>query len=134
MNTPDTSVVVAAFARWHERHTDARSALENVTALIGHVAVESFSVLTRMPPPQRVPANLVLRFLRHHFPDPKLALSSDGYDTLLSVATEHAIAGGAIYDALVAMTAKESGATLLTFDERAASVYQVTGVEYRLIQ
>lgn len=133
MNTPDTSVVVAAFARWHEHHHRARQALESVTALSGHVAVETFSVLTRMPPPRRAPAGLVVRFLDHHFRQPRVVLSSAGYDALLRLASERGIAGGAIYDALVAATAREAGATLLTLDRRAASIYRIAGADYRLL-
>lgn len=133
MNTADTSVVVAAFARWHERHEEARNALGDTTALIGHVAVETFSVLTRMPPPRRAPAAVVVRFLEHHFPQARLVLSSAGYEALLRLASQRGIVGGAVYDALIAVTAKEAGATLLTFDERAASTYDVTGVEHRLL-
>lgn len=134
MITPDTSVVVAAFASWHERHDEAREVIRDAGGLIGHVAVETFSVLTRMPPAQRAPAALVFQFLGHHFPEPKLALSRAGYDDLLGLALERGISGGAIYDALVAFTARQAKATLLTLDERAALTYQVVGTDFRLIR
>lgn len=46
----DTSVVVAAFASWHEGHASAVSALARRPRLPTHVTVEAFSVLTRLPP------------------------------------------------------------------------------------
>lgn len=64
---------------------------------------------------------------------PPLVLSADGYDDLLDLAAEEDIVGGAVYDGLVAATAREAGATLLTRDRRAAVTYQLLGVDYRLI-
>lgn len=46
----NTRVVVAAFASWHEGHASAVSALARRPRLSAHVAVEAFSVLTRLPP------------------------------------------------------------------------------------
>lgn len=133
MNTPDTSVVVAAFARWHERHAKARAVIGEGNALIGHVAIEAYSVLTRMPTPQRASPASVFEFLNHHFPGPKLALSKSGYDDLLRLAMERGIIGGGIYDALVALTAREARATLLTLDERASTTYQAVGAGFRFV-
>lgn len=133
MTTPDTSVVVAAFARWHEHHHRARSAVHEARALVGQVAVEAFSVLTRLPPPHRAPPDLVVAFLDHHFPDPPIALDGDGYRRLLAEAVERRLAGGRIYDALVAAAAREAGATLVTLDARAASTYAALSCPSRLL-
>jgi hypothetical protein len=46
---------------------------------------------------------------------------------------EHAVAGGAAYDALVAATASAGGAELITFDRRAAAVYESYGVQARFL-
>ena len=46
----DSSVVIAAFASWHEHHAIARKAMTARPRLIAHAAVESYSVLTRLPP------------------------------------------------------------------------------------
>ena len=43
------------------------------------------------------------------------------------------MAGGAIYDALIAWTAKRAGATLLTRDRRAVRVYEAVGVRFDLV-
>jgi predicted nucleic acid-binding protein len=52
---------------------------------------------------------------------------------LLDVAAAERIAGGALYDAVVAATAREAGATLITLDRRAVPTYQLLGVGYRLV-
>jgi hypothetical protein len=71
MMVADTSLVVAAFASWHEKHEAARRALDEGLNLIEHCALETFSVLTRLPPPHRAPGtscvtslprDLLLRF------------------------------------------------------------------------
>ncbi len=51
----DTSVLVAAFARWHESHMAAATAVRRCDALIDHAVIETFSVLTRLPAPRRAP-------------------------------------------------------------------------------
>ncbi|MER3411087.1 MAG: VapC toxin family PIN domain ribonuclease, partial [Thermoleophilia bacterium] len=88
MTTPDTSVVVAAFARWHEQHEAARAAVREAEALVAPVAVESFSVLTRLPPPHRASPEIVVAFLDHHFPRPFLLLDAEGFRRLLDTAME----------------------------------------------
>ena len=67
MKAADTSLVVAAFASWHERHDAARHALDQGLRLIAHCAVETYSVLTRLPPPHRAPGALVRDFIRARF-------------------------------------------------------------------
>ncbi|MER3410158.1 MAG: VapC toxin family PIN domain ribonuclease [Thermoleophilia bacterium] len=133
MTTPDTSVVVAAFARWHEQHEAARAAVREAEALVAPVAVESFSVLTRLPPPHRASPEIVVAFLDHHFPRPFLLLDAEGFRRLLDTAMERRILGGRIYDALVAVTAAAAGATLVSLDERAASTYAALACPYRLL-
>jgi len=105
VNVVDTSVVVVAFASWHEQHALADSVVAAGSRLVAHCAIEAFSVLTRLPPPHRAPAHLVSDYLAARFRDPYVALDSDGYRVLLSRLVELGISGGAAYDALVAATA-----------------------------
>lgn len=135
MIAADTSVVVAAALPWHQSHAVARSALEgSKSSLLGQVAIETYSVLTRLPPPRRVPAQAALDYLRRGFESPPLVLSASGYRDLIELAADEGIVGGAVYDALVAATAQEAGAALLTLDRRAATTYQLLGVAYRLVE
>ena len=66
----DTSVVVAAFASWHQGHTSATAALARRPRVPAHVLLETYSVLTRLPPPHRAPAGLVAAFLAERFTAP----------------------------------------------------------------
>lgn len=133
MITVDTSVLVAAFARWHEQHEAARAAVERADVLIAHVAVETYSVLTRLPAPRRAQSGLVVGFLSHHFPAEPIALHAAEYPRLLEEVARAEIDGGATYDALVAATARARSATLLSLDRRAARTYGVIGVNHRLV-
>jgi predicted nucleic acid-binding protein len=124
----DTSAVVAAFASWHESHEPARRALDAGVRLIEHCALETYSVLTRLPAPHRSAANVVREFLSASFPQPLLRLSARDYRDFLLALPDHGIAGGAAYDALVAATAAKSGVDLVTCDRRALPIYDRYGV------
>jgi predicted nucleic acid-binding protein len=125
----DTSVAVAAFASWHERHEAARKAVERDARLIAHCALETYSVLTRLPPPHRAPGDTVRDWLAQRFPRPLLVLSAAEHRRFVATLPEHGILGGAAYDALVAETARARGAAMATLDRRANAVYERYGVE-----
>jgi len=129
----DTSVVVAGFASWHEGHASAAATLARGPRVPAHVLVETYSVLTRLPPPHRAPPRLVAAFLAERFPKPPLALPAAEHTRLLVRAADAGIAGGSIHDALVAATARHARARLLTRDRRAVPTYERIGVEYELI-
>jgi len=129
----DTSVAVALVVAGHEHHQDARRAIgDRSCGLSGHAAFETFSVLTRMPPPNRRTAQAVARLLAHNFPGSRF-LSSEGAARLHSRLAELGIAGGAVYDALVAAAAAEHGIMLATRDGRAADTYRALDVDFELI-
>jgi predicted nucleic acid-binding protein len=131
----DSSVAIAAALPWHEHHVTALAALPSATSPpIAGVALETYSALTRLPPPQRLPSTLALAYLQERFDFPPLALTPAGYESLLALAAAERIDGGAIYDAVIAATAKESAATLLTLDRRATPTYEIVGVTYRVIR
>ena len=128
MKAADTSLVVAAFASWHEQHDAARRALDGGLRLIDHCALETYSVLTRLPPPHRAAGPVVRDFLAARFPDPLLRLTGQGYRDFLLRLADLGITGGAAYDALVAATAAKNAAELVTCDRRAVPVYDRYGV------
>ena len=105
MRAADSSFVVAAFASWHEYHETARAVLDEGVSLIEHCALETYSVLTRLPPPHRSPGSVVRDFIRTRFPSPFLRLSSRTYRSFILGLPGHGVTGGACYDALVAATA-----------------------------
>jgi predicted nucleic acid-binding protein len=126
-------VVVAAFASWHEKHDTARRALDGALRLIEHCALETYSVLTRLPPPHRAPGDVVRDFLAARFPRPFLRLNAAAYRKFLLGLVDHRISGGASYDALVAATSASHGAELVTCDRRAAPVYERYGIRIHLL-
>lgn len=133
MNTADSSVLVAGFATWHERHQAARAAVQACDLLVGHAATETFSVLTRLPPPRRAHPELVAAFLARHFPNPPVVLDGSGYQRLLAAGVEHRILGGTIYDALIGLTAASHSARLMTLDTRATPAYRAVGADHQLL-
>jgi predicted nucleic acid-binding protein len=125
----DSSVVIAAFASWHEHHAIARKAMAARPRLIAHAAVESYSVLTRLPPPHRASPGIVHAFITGRFTEPFLTLSETGYQELLATVAAGQILGGPAYDALIAFTAAEHNATLMSLDQRAAATYETVGAQ-----
>ncbi len=89
----DTSVVVAAFASWHEGHASAAT-LARRPRVPAHVLLETYSVLTRLPPPHRAPARLVAEFLAERFSAQPLVLPGVEHARLIERAAEAGIVGG----------------------------------------
>lgn len=133
MKAADTSVVVAAFASWHERHDAARREVDSGIRLIEHCALETYSVLTRLPPPHRAAAAVVRAFLEARFPRPYLRLSARAFRDFVLALPDRAVTGGAAYDALVAAVAAAHRAELVTCDRRAVPVYERYTVRTRML-
>jgi hypothetical protein len=128
----DTSVAVAAFAPWHESHRIALEAVRD-TRLPAHCGIETYSTLTRLPAPLRAPPAVVAEYLGRRFEGrwifPGVA-SMIGLPTTLAAL---GIAGGAGYDALVAITVMDNDAVLRTLDIRAERVYRLLGADYEFL-
>jgi predicted nucleic acid-binding protein len=129
----DTSVVVAAFATWHEGHAVAVGALARGTRAPAPVLIETYSVLTRLPPPHRAPAGLVSSFLADRFPGVPLMLPARAHLRLIERAAAAGLTGGIVYDALIAATVLHARARLLTRDRRAVPTYEKLGIDYQLL-
>ena len=122
---PDTSCIVAAVCAWHPYHEPAASEIERrlntgePMLLAAPALIESYAVLTRLPPPHRVSPVDALALLEAGFMDTgrTVALEADAYRTLLRAAPELGVAGGRTYDAVIAACAAAGPAeTLLTFN------------------
>ncbi len=133
MKAADTSLVIAAFASWHEHHEAARRALDGGLRLVEHCGLETYSVLTRLPAPHRVSGLVVREFLGSRFPQPFLRLGGRAYRDFILGLPDNDVTGGAAYDALVAATAAASGATLVTCDLRALPLYERYGVRFQML-
>jgi predicted nucleic acid-binding protein len=131
---PDSSVVIAAIAPWHEAHHPSRTALsEDETRLLAHVAFETTSALSRMPQGQRIAPTVVLEALERRFTHPWLAMDAESSREALRRAVTAGIRGGALYDALIAATATANNAQVLSADQRALPTYRAMGANVRLI-
>ena len=133
MKAADTSLVIAAFASWHESHEAARRALDGGLRLIEHCALETCSVLTRLPPPHRTSGEVVREFLTARFPEPWLRMNEQTYKDFILGLPDRGVTGGAAYDALVAATAAGCDAELVTCDRRALPVYERYGLRAKLL-
>ena len=134
MIVPDSSVLIAALASYHAAHEQAVDAVGDTPELIVHVAFETSSVLSRMPEGQRMEATVVLDALEREFPKPWLSLDRDAQRSCLRRAVDAGLRGGALYDALIAATALEHGATLLSADGRAREAYEAIGVKVSYVE
>ena len=120
----DTSVAVALVVGDHEHHDVTLEAVANRRlGLAGHAAFETFSVLTRLPPPARRTPSAVARMLASDFPATRF-LSAGAATGLLDRFVSNRVAGGSVYDALVGAAAAEHGLTLITRDRRALETYR----------
>lgn len=129
----DTSVAVALLVADHDHHESVVAAVgADRLGLAGHAAFETFSVLTRLPPPLRRTPQVVADLLASNFPVTR-HLSSGGAANLLSTLPGLGIGGGAVYDALVGAAALEHGLALATRDRRALGTYRSLGVEVHLV-
>jgi predicted nucleic acid-binding protein len=129
----DTSVAVALSVADHVHHEVVFDALRGRRlGLAGHAAFETYSVLTRMPPPARLTPAAAFRVLRANFPHTRF-LGQQSATELLASLPEYGIAGGSIYDALVGAAAKEHGIPLGTRDRRAAQTYRALDLDVEFV-
>lgn len=129
----DTSAAVPMMIVDHEHHEAMFTALAGrVLGLSGHAGFECFSVLTRLPGAQRLSPHAAQRLLEANFPATRY-LSDAAAKQLLASLAQQRIAGGAVYDALVAATAVEHDLLLCSRDQRAAETYERRGARLELL-
>ncbi len=86
-----------------------------------------------MPGGFRLPPASAWQLLTEMFPTEPLSLSGAGYRRIVDLVSQLGVPGGAIYDCLIAESARESGAMLVSLDKRAASSYRSVGVDFTLL-
>jgi predicted nucleic acid-binding protein len=125
----DTSVAVPLLVRSHRNHAAVVRWWDGQqVALSGHALAETYSVLTRLPGDARLAPADAARLLTDRFAPP-LLLSGARARKLPDTLSRLGIAGGAVYDALVALAAREHEVALATRDGRAKGTYDAVGVE-----
>lgn len=134
----DTSVVVPALLTWHEHHERAlpvliaaRSSPDGVILPLPAL-IESFAVMTRLPPPARLSPEAAWTLLEAAFSRRTTIAALDGAAAweMLSALPRLGISGGATFDAHVVACAKRAGAErVATFNEKDFRRLDLEGIE-----
>ncbi len=124
----DTSVAIPLLMTSHRNHVGVAAwAGSRTLGLCGHAVAETYSVLTRLPGDARVDAADAVALIDGNF-FASLQLGARASRSAHRELARRGIAGGATYDGLVALAAREHGAVLATRDARARSTYEALGV------
>jgi toxin FitB len=132
-NAADSSIAIAALMADHPAHAAAAEALAACHTTIAHVAVETYSVLTRLPAPHRVDAVTAATVVKERMPVTYVTLDASAFSKAPSRLAAGGISGGATYDGLIALAALEHDLELLTSDKRAERTYRALAVRYQLL-
>lgn len=100
--------------------------------MTGHSLAETYSVLTRLPGDARLEAADAAMLLSAGFAD-VLLVDPVTLRDIANILAAHAVTGGAVYDAMVALAVRGTDATLLTRDRRAAATYAALGVTHDFV-
>lgn len=129
----DTSVAIPLVQAAHVAHNLVNDIVgRRQIGLVAHSALETYSVLTRLPGDSRLlPADAAI-LIEARF-DRIVPLSARLQTNLVEQLAANDIAGGAVYDALIATTAASDGSTLLTRDARATATYTALGTSVEIV-
>jgi predicted nucleic acid-binding protein len=125
--------MIAAICAWHEHHAQAANEIQlrldrrEKMVVAAPALVETYAVLTRLPPPHRLSPENTLALLEGNFIKSAsvVALDVKSYEALLRHAPKDLVSGGQTYDAVIAMCARKAKASaLLTFNASHFSVFE----------
>lgn len=123
----DTSVLVAALVRSHPRHAAALPWLARARSgelglvVAAHCLAELDATLTTLPVRPRISPHTAVRLREENLPEATevVALTTDDYGAVLGRVAALDLAGGVVYDALIARAAEVAGVDrLVTLNER----------------
>ena len=123
--SPDANCMIAIVCSWHVHHEAAtgevgrRLRRGEDLVVAAPALVEAYSVLTRLPAPHRLsPADAWALLETNFVTDTRvIALDASAYRELLVHAAADGVAGGRVYDAVIATCVlKSARTTLLTFN------------------
>jgi len=134
---PDSSVLIAGFVPSHRFHEVALPALAEVAArggLVAHTIAETYSVLSAPGGIYRAEPRSVVEYLDQFLAgDSPIAALPAAHREAIDLLAANGRPGGAVYDALIALAARDAGVTLVSLDSRAASTYELCGVDVKLL-
>lgn len=137
MIVPDTSVLVAGYVVDHRFYDVARAAVSEVRAdgcLTAHTLAEAYSVLSAPGGVYRAEPELVLEYLKELLGDsPPIQPRAASYIEALEGLARRGRGGAPVFDALIALAARDADATLISFDRRAKPTYELCGAEFRFL-
>lgn len=129
----DTSVAVPLLSALHRQHEAVAAwASGKRLALSGHALAETYSALTRLPGGSRVAPTDAADLIDANFEQVLSPLPRTTTE-IHRLCAELKIAGGPVYDALVAFAARDNDTALATRDARARGVYNLVGVTTILV-
>lgn len=112
----DTSVWVASMIATQASHQAAKELVRKVrrgeldAVVSAHTLAEVYSVLTRLPPKQRLSAQQTWQFIQQNILDVAavVALTAQEYKTLIEYLADQNLVGGITYDAVIATVATKA--------------------------
>ncbi|BAU09948.1 PilT protein domain protein [Leptolyngbya sp. NIES-3755] len=123
----DTNVIVASLAKDHQMYALCKAWLDRVRMdqtiegfISTHSLAESYSILTRLPPPYRVsPATADYLLTENLTQFTRVSLTAEDYQAVIKKVVQLNISGSGIYDALIAEAALKANVnSLLTFNAK----------------
>jgi predicted nucleic acid-binding protein len=137
MIVPDTSVLVAGFIVEHPFHDAAKSAVAEVRdegCLAAHTTAETYAVLSSPGGRFRVDPKAVVDYVDEFLEGSVPIQPQPGtYREVLEVLSDAGRGGASVFDALIALTARDAGATLISLDRRARPTYELCEAEVRFL-
>ena len=137
MIVPDTSVLVSGFTAYHPFFAVSEPALIEVReegGMAAHTMAEAYSVLSAPGGVYRAEPALVLEYLKELLGgSTPIQPRAASYVEALEDLVRHGRGGAPVYDALIALTARDAGATLISLDRRAKPIYELCGVEFQFL-
>jgi predicted nucleic acid-binding protein len=131
----DTSVAIPLLVETHRQHSTTTAWSESTASglcLSGHALAETYSVLTRLPGDIRVTAEDAASLIRTRF-ESALTLDAHAAASVVELLATAGVTGGAVYDGLVALAARNHELPLATRDARAAATYARLGIDVRIV-
>lgn len=101
--------------------------------LSGHAEFELYSVLTRLPAPSRVTPAQAAASMAELFPYTRHPAPGRLREAIGDF-RRAGVAGGAVYDGLVALAARTAGCPLMSCDRRATRTYAALGVTFEIVE
>lgn len=135
----DSNCIIAILCAWHQHHelavAEVDRRLDRGEELVAAAPslVEAYSVLTRLPPPNRLSPIDAQSLLEANFLSGSVtvtALSVEEYITLLRQAPDRGIAGGTVFGAVIGACATLANVdAILTFNEHHFRLLGLHGIQ-----